>query len=92
MRRDRAGQILAPLFAWDGLAVMDLLLEQQQLEMRLHAVELLSALLAHKKASIPGAAVGTTPPRLLGERIPEYFPTRLFALELVLAAATAPKR
>lgn len=46
---DGVVQILAPLFGGNGLAVLDLLLEQPRLEMRLHTVEILSALLAHKK-------------------------------------------
>lgn len=45
------GQVLAPLFGGDGLAVVDLLLAQPKLEVRVHAVELLSALLVHKKVS-----------------------------------------
>lgn len=44
-------KILAPLFGGDGLAVVDLLLAQPELEMRLHAVELLSSLLVHKKVN-----------------------------------------
>ncbi|CAM9968273.1 unnamed protein product, partial [Sphacelaria rigidula] len=45
-------EILAPLFGGNGLAVLDLLLEQPRLEMRLHTVEILSALLAHKKVGL----------------------------------------
>ncbi|CAM9799800.1 unnamed protein product, partial [Hapterophycus canaliculatus] len=45
-------EILAPLFSGDGLAVVDLLLANPQLEVRVHAVELLSALLVHKKVGL----------------------------------------
>eukprot|EP00752_Nemacystus_decipiens_P017886 g16035.t1 len=45
-------EILAPLFGGDGLAVVDLLLENPELEVRYHAVELLSALLVHKKVGL----------------------------------------
>lgn len=40
---------MTPLFSGDGLAVVDLLLVNPQLEIRGHAVELLSTLLVHKK-------------------------------------------
>lgn len=42
-------QILASLFGGNGLAVVDLLLENPELEVRVHSLELLSALLVHKK-------------------------------------------
>ncbi|CAM9387787.1 unnamed protein product, partial [Ectocarpus sp. 13 AM-2016] len=45
-------EILTPLFSGDGLAVVDLLLANPQLEIRGHAVELLSTLLVHKKVGL----------------------------------------
>lgn len=56
---DSRWQFIAPLFGGDGLAVIDLLLAQPGLEMRLHAVELLSAVLVHKKVQLLAPLLGS---------------------------------